>query len=86
MTADNKPREFWVLAAHRSELCPNDNGACFDTYQGGLTHVIEHSAYAALEAKFKKAIEQRNECIQVNHMGRESAKLFIKQCDKELGE
>lgn len=50
-------------------------------------HLIDHTyKYEALKIKFKKAIEQRNECIQVNHMGRESAKLFIKQCDKELGE
>ena len=44
-------REFWVLPAYRSPLCPDDNGACFDTPQGGLIHVIEHSAYLAEKAR-----------------------------------
>lgn len=45
----SKPREYWVLAAW--DRVPGDQGACFETHQAGLTHVIEHAAYTALMAE-----------------------------------
>jgi hypothetical protein len=41
------PREFWVLPAY--DKIPDDQGHCFETYQGGLIHVIEFSAYDQLK-------------------------------------
>lgn len=42
--------------------------------------VTRHRLIAALE----KCIEQRDECIKINHMGRESAMLQIKDADAEI--
>lgn len=54
MTTDNKPpREFWIIQGEESL---DESEVWSHKPQKDSLHVIEHSAYAALEAKYQKAV------------------------------
>ena len=72
-----KPREFWITEAQRkmyafndsesAEQCAKRSDALYNSTGSHVIHVIEHSAYAALEQKVKE-LESANTVLSTKFL------------------